>query len=215
MNRAPVAPLRPEIDRHVADLVAAVRIRSRSPHEPVVLELLPRELEVVGRGTEAVVVRHPLLPHRVFKVYAPQTIAHLDDEYRSYRALAGSRYFPACLGRGEFYLLLSYEPGPTLCQCLEQGIAVPEQVLVDVEDARRQARALGLHPKDSHLRNVVLQNGRAKILDLSKFAQPGDDDPAWDHVVAGYRRFYPLIRGRRIPGWVIERARQMYRSPTG
>ena len=108
------------------------------------------------------------------------------------------------LGKGDFFLILTYEPGPTLYDCLVQGIPIPASAMDDVEAARHYARQVGLHPKDVHLKNVLLQGERARILDVSKYVAPGDDDPVWDQLVQGYRRVYPLIRGRRIPVWLME-----------
>jgi len=207
---APLA-LTPEPDA-VEPLLRAIRIRASARNEPIVIEHLPAPLRLLGSGTDAVVVQHPGLPERAFKVYAPETVGCLADEYHAYQRLAGSPYFAACLGQGAFYLVLSYEPGPTLYECLVQGIPVPEQAMADVEAARRHARQVGLHPKDVHLKNVLLQGNRARILDVSKYVAPGDEDRVWDHLAEGYRRFYPVIRGRRIPVWVIEMVKRRYKA---
>jgi hypothetical protein len=196
----------------VEALLRAIRIRASASNEPIVIEHLPAPLRLLGVGTDAIAVQHPALPERAFKVYAPETIGCLTDEYEAYRHLAGSPYFAACLGHGAFYLVLSYEAGPTLYECLVQGIPVPEQVMADVEAARNYARQVGLHPKDIHLKNVLLQGDRARILDVSKYVAPGDKDRVWEHLAEGYRRFYPLIRGRRIPVWVIELVKRRYRA---
>jgi hypothetical protein len=196
----------------VEDSLRQIRIRAHDSNEAVTIEWLPPVLRLVGYGTDAVVVSHPELPGHVFKVYAPETAALADDEYHCYQRLAGSPFFSTCAGRGDFYLVLTYEPGPTLYQCLVEGIPVVEQVMADVEAARRYARLVGLHPKDIHIKNVLVQDGRAKILDLSKYVLPGDDDPVWETLAEGYRRYYHLIRGRRIPVWVIELAKRTYKA---
>jgi hypothetical protein len=130
------------------DILALVRPESPDRHEPVVVDALPVPLRMVGKGTDAVVVAHPAWPDRVFKVYAEAAADALHDEHLAYERLAGNQLFPACLGRGENYLVLSYEAGPTLYDCLVNGIPVPPQVMADVEAARSQARRAGLHPKD-------------------------------------------------------------------
>jgi hypothetical protein len=196
----------------VEELLRAIRIRASASNEPIVIEHVPAPLRLLGYGTDAIVVQHASLPERAFKVYAPETVGCLADEYLTYQQLAGSPYFAACLGRGDSYLVLSYEPGPTLYECLVQGIPVPEQAMADVELARDYARQVGLHPKDIHLKNVLLQGGRARVLDVSKYVAPGDEDRVWDHLAEGYRRFYPLIRGRRIPVWVIEMVKRRYKA---
>lgn len=196
----------------VDELLRALRIRASAGNQPIVVDHVPAPLRVLGSGTDALVVQHPGLPEVAFKVYAPETVGCMADEYLAYQRLAGSPYFAACLGQGEGYLVLSYEPGPTLYECLVQGIPVPDQAMADVEVARDYARRVGLHPKDIHLKNVLLQGSRARILDVSKYVAAGDEDRVWEHLAEGYRRFYPLIRGRRIPVWVIERVKRRYRA---
>ena len=200
------------VSETVEQRLRAIRIRASASNEPIVIEHLPAPLRLLGSGTDAVVVQHPGLPEQAFKVYAPQTVGCLADEYHAYQRLGGSPYFAACLGHGAFYLVLSYEPGPTLYECLVQGIPVPEQAMADVEAARHHARQVGLHPKDVHLKNVLLQGNRGKILDVSKYVVSGDEDRVWDHLAEGYRRFYPVIRGRRIPVWVIEMVKRRYKA---
>jgi hypothetical protein len=218
-SKVPAEPTSPTVpvllapEAHaVEELLRAIRIRACPSNEPIVIEYLPAPLRLLGYGTDAVVVQHPGLPERAFKVYAPETVGCLVDEYHAYQRLAGSSYFAACLGQGDFYLVLSYEPGPTLYECLVHGVPVPEQAMADVEVARNYARQVGLHPKDIHLKNVLLQGGRARILDVSKYVAPGDEDRVWDHLAEGYRRFYPVIRGRRVPVWVIEMVKRRYKA---
>src|SRR5690606_26217314 len=47
-------------------------------------------------------------------------------------------------------LVLSYEEGKTLFDCILEGIHIPEQVIQDVEEAREYARSKGLNPRDIH-----------------------------------------------------------------
>ena len=199
----------PAVD--VEPLLRAIRIRASAHNEPIVIAHVPAPLRILGSGTDAIAVQHPALPGLAFKVYAPETVECLYDEYCAYEQLAGSPYYAACLGRGDFYLILSYEAGPTFYDCLVEGIPIPERAMNDVEIARCYARSVGLHPKDVHLKNIVLQDGRARILDVSKYVAPGDEDRVWDTLAEGYRRFYPLIRGRRIPIWLIERVKRRYK----
>ena len=202
---------RPDVEG-VDELLRAIRIRASASNEPIVLEHVPVPLRILGTGTDAIAVQHPALPGLAFKVYTPETVDCLFDEYCAYEQLAGSPYYAACLGRGDFYLVLSYEAGPTLYECLVEGIPIPERAMADVEIARDYARSVGLHPKDVHLKNIVLQGDRARILDVSKYVAPGDEDRVWDTLAEGYRRFYPLIRGRRIPIWMIERVKRRYKT---
>ena len=195
----------------VERLLAGIRIRAFAGNEPIVISEVPAPLQILGWGTDAIVVRHPDHPGLAYKVYAPESVHCLHDEAAAYRRLAGSAYFATCLAEGPFYLVLGYEPGPTLYDCLVRGIPIPASALADVEAGRREARRLGLHPKDVHLKNVLLQGERARILDVSKYIAPGDEDHVWDTLAGGYRRFYRLIRGRRVPIWLIERVKRRYK----
>jgi len=199
-------------DDLVEGLLHSVRIRAGASNEPVTIDHVPAPLRFLGRGTDAIVVQHPGLPELAFKVYAPTTVGCLADEFAAYQCLAGSPYYATCLGRGAFYLVLSYEPGPTLYQCLTDGIPIPARAMADVEAARDHARSVGLHPKDVHLKNVLLQGDRARVLDVSKYVAPGDEDKVWDALAEGYRRVYPLLRGRRTPVWLIELVKRRYKA---
>src|SRR5690606_23992909 len=103
----------------------------------------------------------------------------------------------------------SYERGPTLYQCLEEGIVIPRQIITDVDHACRYARSRGLNPRDIHLKNVLLQDGRAKLIDVSEYLNPGNDH-RWQYLVQGYEQFYSLIRGKKIPTWIIELVKNAY-----
>jgi hypothetical protein len=193
----------------IEPLLKEIRIEAHPENQPVNILSVPPPLKVAGAGTDAVVVRHPDFPPLAFKVYAEGRRQAKENEYAAYRRLGRSPYFPVCYGKGSFYLVLSYEEGPTLYDCLVKGIPIPEQAIDDVEKARTYARQAGLNPRDIHLKNVLLQRGRAKLLDVSEYVKPGNDGH-WDHLVQAYRRFYPLIAGRRIPVWLLEMVKKAY-----
>ncbi len=195
----------------VGPSLAAIRVWVTGRNTSVVFDDVPPPFQVVGFGTDAVVVRHPSLPELVLKVYAAEKVRCLADEFEAYERLAGSPFFPTCFGRGERHLMLSYERGPTLLDCLVRGIPVPKEAMDGVEAARAHARAVGLHPKDIHLKNVVLQGTGVKVLDLSRYLVAGED-PVWDHIVVGYRRLYPLLRGRPVPMGLVDLAKRLYRA---
>ncbi|GGE20110.1 serine/threonine protein kinase [Marinithermofilum abyssi] len=195
--------------KSVEPLLHEIGIHANPGNQPVTVTHMPSPLEVVGIGTDAVVVRHPEFPGYVFKVFVPERDEARKAEYEVYRRLGSSPYFPVCYGTGERYLVLSYEPGITLYDCLVQGVEIPESIIWEVEQAREYARSRGLNPRDIHLKNVLLQNGHAKLLDVSEYIQPGNDG-RWDHLVQGYYAFYPLIAGKKIPVWLIEMVKKAY-----
>ena len=188
-----------------------VQLQANRDNQLVSIQYIPEEMQIVGIGTDAIVVRSDLLPQYAWKVFAPQRIEKKNKEYEVYQRLGSNPFFATCYNEGENYLCLSYEEGPTLYQCLEEGIVIPKQIIMDVELACQYARSRGLNPRDIHLKNVLLQNGRAKILDVSEYLKPGNDH-RWRYLVEGYEQFYPLIRGKKIPTWMIELVKNAYYS---
>ena len=78
-----------------------------------------------------------------------------------------------------------------------------------MEDAREYVRKKDLNPRDIHLKNILLQNGRAKIIDVSEYILPGNDF-RWEHLKKGYEQYYLLIDGNSVPFWLVETVRKWY-----
>lgn len=199
--------------RKIEEAIGEIIFHAHPENEPVTIEYLPPVFNLVGYGTDAVVVSHPEYKGRVLKVFAEDRLHKVDQEFQVYQKLKGSPYFARCYGKGDNYLVLSHEQGLNLYQCLCEGIEIPEQVIIDVEHARREARLKGLNPRDIHLKNVLLQKGRGKLLDVSEYMKPGNDR-RWDDLVEAYYEFYPLIRGRKVPVWLLESVKMMYNRKT-
>lgn len=193
----------------IEQLLQKIRFHANEGIELVTIAHLPDELELVGIGTDAVVVKHSKWPSYVWKVFAAERVDKKEAEYQVYQQLTGAPFFATCHGQGDNYLCLSYEYGPTLYECLEQGIVIPEQIVADVAEACNYAQKQGLNPRDIHLKNVLLQDGRAKLIDVSEYVKPGNDN-RWGYLVTGYKHFYPLIQGRKIPTWLIELVKNAY-----
>lgn len=168
-----------------------------------------QNLRCIGIGTDAAVFYCPDTPNYAYKVYSVQALEKKEVEERIYKRLKGSQYFPQCYGSGPNYLVLSFEQGITLYDCLLQGVRVPEQVIQDVEKAREFVRSQGLNPRDIHLKNVLLQDGRGKVLDVSEYIKEGNDS-RWEHLVWTYKHFYPLIREVQVPLWILEIIKNWY-----
>lgn len=174
------------------------------------MKFLPPSLRIVGRGTDAVVVQGICGGGIVYKVYHPGTIHKRDREWEVYRRLRRHPHFGVCLAAQDNWLALRYEPGPTLYQCLNWGVIIPPQVVEDVFVACSYARSQGLNPRGIHPHNVILQGGRAKVIDVAEFLKPGDDK-RWLHTVAYYESFYHLLCGRRMPIWLMETLKGAYK----
>ncbi|WP_334314157.1 serine/threonine protein kinase [Aneurinibacillus sp. Ricciae_BoGa-3] len=139
-------------------------------------------LHCIGIGTDAAVFRFDKVPSYAFKFYSTKALSKKEIEENVYTKLQGSLYFPKYFGSGTNYLVLSYEAGATLYDCLLQGVHIPKQVILDVENAREFVRNKGLNPRDIHLKNVLIQYGRGKVLDVSEYVKTGNDQ-RWEHLV--------------------------------
>lgn len=186
-----------------------VEIKANPINEPVSINGISKDLNCIGVGTDAAVFRHIHAPKFAFKVFADEKTAKLNIEQKVYQQLGQSHFFPLLYDINNRYLVLSFEPGTTLYDCLLQGIFIPKQVIEDVEDARDYIRKRGLNPRDIHLKNIILQNGRAKIIDVSEYNKPGNDF-RWEHLKRGYEEYYHLIAGKPLPFWLVETVRKWY-----
>ncbi|OZU90597.1 serine/threonine protein kinase [Virgibacillus indicus] len=193
----------------VADSLSRITVFSNANNEPVTISGSADDLKCIGMGTDAAVFQSLNAPAFAFKKYAKEKAAKVKVEANVYQLLEESPFFSTCFASYEDYLVLSYEEGKTLFDCILQGIHIPKQVINDVEDAREYVRTKGLNPRDIHLKNILLQNGRAKILDVSEYVLPGNDF-RWEHLKKGYEQHYHLIDSNSVPFWLVETIRKWY-----
>jgi hypothetical protein len=191
--------------------LSQITVSSNPNNDPVTITGHADGLKCIGVGTDAAVFQHTFAPNFAFKLYAIEKVSKIKVEETVYQQLGHSPYFSTCFGATDRYLVLSYEEGPTLFDCLLQGIHIPKQVVIDVEDAREYVRKKGLNPRDIHLKNIILQNGRAKLLDVSEYIHPGNDY-RWEHLKEAYDQYYHLVDGKSVPYWLIETIRKWYKQ---
>ncbi|WP_099156987.1 serine/threonine protein kinase [Virgibacillus ndiopensis] len=189
--------------------LSQITVSSNPNNEPVTIHGDADGLKCIGVGTDAAVFQSIYAPDYAFKLYAEDKVSKIKTEAEVYRELGDASFFSTCFASTEQYLVLSYEEGTTLFDCILQGVHIPKQVLKDVEDAREYIRAKGLNPRDIHLKNILLQNGRAKILDVSEYVQPGNDF-RWEHLKKAYEDYYHIIDGKPVPFWLMETVRKWY-----
>ncbi|GGG26091.1 serine/threonine protein kinase [Paenibacillus abyssi] len=187
----------------------SAKIKSSGKNELVSIASCPESLSCIGIGTDAAVFRFDDAPAYAFKIYTEESLGKKALEEAVYLQIGDSPYFPRYYGSGENYIVLSYEQGVTLYDCLLLGISVPDQVIIDVENARNYIRSKGLNPRDIHLKNVLLHEGRGKVIDVSEYVKEGNDY-RWEHLLRAYNIIYPLIAGKRIPLWMLEAAKRGY-----
>ncbi|PAV28636.1 serine/threonine protein kinase [Virgibacillus profundi] len=191
------------------DSLSQISINSNRNNEPVTIYGDHESLKFIGVGTDAAVFQSFLAPDYAFKLYAEDKLTKLKAESKVYNMLGESAFFSTCFASYDNFLVLNYEEGKTLFDCLLQGVHIPEQVIKDVEHAREYVREKGLNPRDIHLKNILLQNGRAKILDVSEYIQPGNDF-RWEHLKKAYEEHYHIIDGKSVPFWLMETIRKWY-----
>ncbi|WP_068785519.1 protein kinase family protein [Paenibacillus phocaensis] len=195
--------------KRAEEALRLVELEGQENNKPVSVIRFPAHLRCIGIGTDAAVFYDPATPDYAYKVYTPQAIEKKEVEANIYDRLNGSPYFAKCYGVGSNYLVLSLEQGMTLYDCLLYGVPVPEQAIQDVEEARRFVRSQGLNPRDIHLKNVLLQEGRGKVLDVSEYVKEGNDN-RWEHLAWAYQHVYPLISGTKVPLWILETITNWY-----
>lgn len=186
-----------------------VKVSSTGENELVTLKGNSDEFECIGVGTDAAVFRFFQMPHLAFKVFSDDKLDKKELETEVYLKLGRSEYYPEYYGSGSNFLVISYEEGITLHDCLLKGIHIPQQVIHDVDNAIHYASQKGLNPRDIHLKNILLHEGRAKILDVSEYMKSGNDN-RWQYLKDGYHEHYHLIAGKAIPLWILETVRKWY-----
>lgn len=188
--------------------LSKITVISHPNNDPVTISGHANDLKCIGVGTDAAVFQSLSTNKYAFKKYAKDKVEKVKVEANVYQKL-GDSPFLQCYASYDDFLVLSYEEGRTLFDCVLQGIHIPEKVIHDVEDARDYVRSKGLNPRDIHLKNILLQNGRAKILDVSEYVLPGNDY-RWEHLKKGYEEYYHLIDGKSVPFWLAETVRKWY-----
>jgi len=194
------------------ELLPALRIESTSPNDPVVVHHAPSPWRVLGRGNYAAVLSHPDSPELVVKVYAPGRPG-FEAEREVYRRLGEHPAFSACLYAEDGVLVLRRLHGVTLYDAVHRGLPIPGQVIRDIDQALDYARSRGLHPHDVHGRNVMMQDGRGLVVDVSDFLKE-EECTKWEDLKRAYHRVYrPVFMrlGVRVPYFVLDFVRQGYR----
>lgn len=128
-----------------------VKVFSHGENEIVTVKKDTDAFECVGVGTDAAVFRCIDNPDLAVKVFSNDKKYKIRLESSVYLKLTNSNYYPIYYGEGENYLIISYENGQTLYDCLLNGVHIPWKVINDVDNARLYAFDQGLNPRDIHL----------------------------------------------------------------
>lgn len=181
-----------------SELLPRLAVRSVDPHEPIVVEDVPKPWRLLGAGNYAAVLMHPDEPGKVVKVYA-EGRPGIEEEIEVYRRLGKHPAYSECYYAGETFLILKRLTGITLYECLRRGIRIPEQVIRDIDKALDYARRRGLNPHDVHGKNVMMIEGRGVVVDVSDFLNH-TYCAMWDDLKKSYYALYkPLLLRRPFP----------------
>jgi hypothetical protein len=194
------------------ELLPHLQITSPNPHNPVVVEFVPAPWQTLGCGNYAAVFCHPNYAERVVKVYAPGRLG-CAEETEVYRRLGSHPAFSKCFYSGKNFLVLKRLRGVTLYDCMHQGLKIPPQVIQDIDQALNYARERGLYPHDVHGRNVMMDQDRGLVVDISDFLHQ-EACSAWDDLKKAYYWVYlPILAplGLRLPYALLDLVRAGYR----
>ncbi|MDQ0231848.1 serine/threonine protein kinase [Metabacillus malikii] len=187
----------------VEKLLSNIKVISNPNNKPVTILGGSEELRCIGVGTDAAVFQYVNEPEYAYKLFAEDKKWKIPLEAKVYEELKGSPFFSICYLATDSYLVLSYESGKTLYDCILDGTPIPAQVIDDVEAAISYARERNLNPRDIHLKNIFLENGRAKLIDVSEYVNEGNDY-RWEHLKKAYDEFYELIKGKQVPQMMLD-----------
>ncbi|WP_245797936.1 protein kinase family protein [Domibacillus mangrovi] len=165
-----------------------------------------------GEGRSAVVYRIQGT-NKALKVFYPDKVYIAKEEAEIYRLLSGLPNYPELHESGEMYIVIDWIDGKTLFQCLEEGIAISEELVQEADLALQAARKRGLNPSDVHLRNIMItREGRIALIDVARFRQT-KDCVNWEDIKHAYTQFYtkPFFP-KRMPKWLLNMIGIMYKK---
>jgi hypothetical protein len=194
---------------HTVKSLSEVAVYSNVNNQLVSVKGIPNNYDCIGIGTDAAVFRSKVVPTYAFKVFSDDKLLKLEAERTVYERLGKSPFFPMYHGSGANFLVLSFIKGVTFYECLANGIEIPKLAINDIEKARMYALDCGLNPRDIHLKNMILTEGRAKLIDVSEYLHPGSDH-RWELIKKGYHKYYEVIAGKKIPHSILEMAKRTY-----
>ncbi|KZR57050.1 hypothetical protein [Pseudobacillus badius] len=190
-------------------LIEEIEVQAGEGNVPVTIRNLPDQLHCAGIGTDAAVFVHASSPSYAFKVYAEGKEQTKVNEVAAYKKLAGSSFYPVFYGEGSRFIVISFEPGMNLYDCLATGTYIPPEAIEQVDQAIEEAEQTGLNPRDIHLKNIILQDGGIKLIDVSEYVKPGSDR-RWEHLKEAYKLYYPLIASKPISPKFMEFVKMHY-----
>lgn len=170
-------------------------------------------LTLIGTGRSAYVFRIKESDQAI-KIFFPEYKHIAKDETDIYLKLKGISYFPTIYAFGENYIVMDYIQGRTLFECVNEGVAIKESHVREIDYALSLAAERGLNPSDIHLRNLfITTNDEVKLIDVARFNQTKNCSQ-WDDLKYVYHRFYSKrMFPKKIPAVILNIFAYLYRKP--
>jgi hypothetical protein len=194
------------------DLLPQIHLTAISPYNPILVYNRSNSWKTIGAGNYAGVFAHDSKPEWVVKVYG-RNQEELLKEIDVYRKLGNHASFSALYAYGKNYLVLQKLEGHTLFDAVVKGEPIPVTVIEDIDAGLEYAQSVGLNPYDVHGKNVVMNQGRGYIVDVSDFYKQGVCRKWRDLKKAYYKIYQPYIYKYHppIPFFIMEGIRKGYR----
>lgn len=194
------------------ELIPQVQLRSESPFDPIIVNNYSNSWKTIGSGNYAGVFLHDSNPNWVVKVYG-RSPEELKKEIEVYKRLGNHEAYSTLIDYGENFLVLKKLEGVTLFNALVKGIPISEKVIEDIDAGLAYAKTVGLNPYDVHGKNVVMNEGRGYIVDVSDFYKQGYCSKWHDLKKAYYKIYRRFIYKYHppIPFWIVDAVRKGYR----
>jgi len=194
------------------ELLPHLTLNTRSPFDPVRVVSLPEPWEVIGCGNYAAVFGHPSFDDVVVKVYADNREG-IKEEKKVYEQLGEHPTYSQLYAFGDHYLVLKKIKGITLYEAIHRGIYIPEHIIKDIDKGLEYAREKGLRPHDVHGKNVMMDEHRGYIVDVSDFYKI-ESCRKWKDLRKAYYKIYLPLFSRitfPVPYFMLNWIRKGYR----
>jgi hypothetical protein len=195
------------------ELLPNITLNAENEFDPIEVTNLSHSWKTIGNGNYAAVFFHKSQPDWVVKVYG-RSHQEMEKEIDVYKKIGDHEAFSKLYAYGENYLVLKRLKGITLFNAVIKGLPIPESVIKDIDHALKYAISVGLNPYDVHGKNVVMNDNRGFVVDISDFYKQGYCSK-WDDLKKAYKKLYkPLIYRFHppIPLFIMDGVRKGYRK---
>ena len=170
------------------------------------------DLLLVGAGRSACVF---LIKNtdRVIKIFHPHFQHIAQEEAEIYSILSHIPQFPTIYETGSNYLVMDYIKGYTMFDCLNKGIEIKKDQVIEVDRILQLARERGLNPSDVHLRNILITDKQeVKIIDVARFKQTKNCEQ-WNDLKNAYFQLYKKwFFPRKLPKLILNVIGKLYKK---